>query len=134
VSLEVAAGVVVGSIEQLIGFTSTTLMVSECLLTEELTDHEFDWTVEPEGCEATPLPTRTPNCDLRVNIFPNGEPIPSTTTLYMCSVDISAEAESGTYPLSCDDATVTDLDNRELLWRCIPGQIEVRPSPTPFAD
>jgi hypothetical protein len=58
-------------------------------------------------------------------------PIPDGATLYICTVQISAAAAAGNYPLACLAPEASDPNRNDLPVQCVDGQLQVLPTSTP---
>lgn len=58
-------------------------------------------------------------------------PIANGATLYICTVQISAGAAVGNYPLTCSVPSASDPNGNELPAQCVDGQLQVLPASTP---
>jgi hypothetical protein len=123
VTLSATAGEQVAATEITIGFEAATPVV-QCTPNPSFPISQC--ALQPTGC--------TPGVDCQQTqclTVAFGGTIPSGSVLYVCNVDIAANAAGGEYALSCSSVDVSDSAGHSLNPQCTDGQVEVVSVPTP---
>jgi len=108
----------------------------DCTVNPEIEKGGTSFAFQPSGCTAG---TDCTGVRALVLALDNVDPIPDGSVMYTCNAVIDAEADNGTYDLTCSNPGASDPIGGALLAQCTSGAIQVggditptdTPTPTP---